>query len=82
MVSSSVNFDASYMDLKLCTGLHSFQIDTEVTPVAELRGHEDAVQAVMFDPNGKYMVSGSSDSTFRVWGDYEKTPPPEYVSTL
>jgi WD40 repeat protein len=60
----------------------SFQIDTEVVPVAELRGHEDAVQAVVFDPNGKFMVSGSSDSTFRVWGDLEETPPPSegYVS--
>eukprot|EP00505_MAST-04D_sp_SCG-Rhode-Island_P004296 Stramenopile-MAST_4_protein_4296 len=35
--------------------------------VADLRGHEDAVQCVCFDPKGKFMVSGGSDSTFRVW---------------
>lgn len=58
----------------------SFQINSEVVPVAELRGHEDAVQAVVFDPNGNFMVSGSSDSTFRVWGDLHATPEPEYVS--
>jgi WD40 repeat protein len=48
--------------------------------VAELRGHEDAVQAVVFDPSGNFMVSGSSDSTFRVWGDLERTPESEYFS--
>ena len=35
--------------------------------VADLRGHEDAVQAVCFDPKSKFMVSGGSDCTFRVW---------------
>jgi len=33
----------------------------------ELRGHEDAVQSVMFDHNGKYLISGGSDCTFRIW---------------
>ena len=32
-----------------------------------LRGHEDAVQAVVFDPFGKYMVTCGSDATFRLW---------------
>jgi WD40 repeat protein len=35
--------------------------------LAELRGHEDAVQAVLFDPNGEFVVSCSSDHTFRLW---------------
>ena len=34
--------------------------------VADLRGHEDAVQAVCFDPKSKFMVSGGSDCTFRL----------------
>jgi WD40 repeat protein len=34
---------------------------------SELRGHEDAVQCVMFDPADKFMVSTSSDCTFRIW---------------
>lgn len=52
-----------------------------MVPVAELRGHEDAVQAVGFDPNGNFLVSGSSDSTFRVWGALDATPQSEYVSS-
>jgi WD40 repeat protein len=35
--------------------------------VNELTGHEDAVQAVIFDPAGQYMVSCGSDNTFRLW---------------
>jgi sperm-associated antigen 16 protein len=37
----------------------------EVT--SELTGHEDAVQAAVVDPNGQYVVSASSDHTFRLW---------------
>ena len=47
----------------------SFQIDKEVVPVAKLWGHEDVVKAVVFDPDGNFMVFGSSDSTFCVWRD-------------
>lgn len=36
-------------------------------PVAELTAHEDAVQAVAFDPAGQYLVSCGSDNTFRLW---------------
>lgn len=32
-----------------------------------LNGHEDAVQAVVFDPRGEFLVSAASDSTFRLW---------------
>ena len=35
--------------------------------VAELAGHDDAVQAVAFDPHGKFVVSCGSDATFRLW---------------
>lgn len=37
------------------------------TPQCELSGHEDAVQAVLFDPAGQYLVSCGSDNTFRLW---------------
>ena len=33
----------------------------------QLSGHEDAVQAVLFDPRGEFMVSAASDNTFRLW---------------
>jgi len=34
---------------------------------AEFKNHEDTVQAVVFDPNSKFFVSGASDKTFRVY---------------
>lgn len=39
----------------------------KVEIAADLKGHEDAVQSVLFDPTGKYLVSGGSDCTFRIW---------------
>ena len=36
--------------------------------MAEMEGHEDAVQVVLFNSDGKTLISGSSDRTFRVWG--------------
>ena len=39
----------------------------ETKMVAELRGHGDAVQAVVFDPFGKFCVTASSDHSFRLW---------------
>ena len=34
----------------------------------QLHGHDDAVQAVLFDHvNGEYMVTAASDCTFRLW---------------
>ena len=36
--------------------------------VAELTGHEDAVQAVLFDHSGESILSAGSDMTFRTWG--------------
>jgi sperm-associated antigen 16 protein len=35
--------------------------------IAELGGHEDAVQAVAFDPAGDFMLTASSDCTFKLW---------------
>ena len=34
---------------------------------AVLRGHQGAVRALAFSPDGKTLVSGSSDRTIRVW---------------
>jgi sperm-associated antigen 16 protein len=39
-----------------------------------LRGHEDAAQAVSFDPTSSYLVSGGSDATIRCWSDGGEMP--------
>ena len=41
---------------------------TNGEPMIELSGHDDAVQAVLFDHGGQYLYSCGSDNTFRVWG--------------
>lgn len=35
--------------------------------VMELKGHEDAVQSVLFSPADDSLISTSSDCTFRLW---------------
>ncbi|XP_070536326.1 sperm-associated antigen 16 protein-like [Ptychodera flava] len=35
--------------------------------ITSLVGHEDAVQTLVFDKTGEFLVSGSSDSTIRIW---------------
>ncbi|KAF8055753.1 PF20 [Scenedesmus sp. PABB004] len=35
--------------------------------IVELCGHEDAVQAAVFDPAAQYLVSCGSDNTFKLW---------------
>ena len=38
------------------------------TELMQLHGHDDAVQAVLFDQvNGEFMVTAASDCTFRLW---------------
>jgi len=38
--------------------------------VSELKGHEDSVHAVVFDPFGNFLVSAGSDNTFRLFGSH------------
>lgn len=35
--------------------------------VERLRGHGNSVHSVTFSPDGKYILSGSSDNTLRIW---------------
>lgn len=39
----------------------------DITLRQTLKGHEGAVQCVLFDPQSRYIVSGGSDNSFRVW---------------
>ena len=37
------------------------------TKTSELAGHDTAIQCVSISPNDNFVVSGSSDATFKIW---------------
>jgi WD40 repeat protein len=37
-------------------------------PLASLTGHGDTVCRIAFSPDGKMLISSSSDRTLKVWG--------------
>lgn len=39
----------------------------DLKPLGALKGHEDAVQAVVWENTSKSLISASSDCTFRLW---------------
>lgn len=41
--------------------------EIETGNVTVLTGHEDAVQAAIFDRSGEYLLSCSSDATVKLW---------------
>lgn len=48
-----------------CGNVKMYEIGTG--DVTSLTGHEDAIQTVLFDLNGEYLVSGGSDATITIW---------------
>jgi WD40 repeat protein len=34
---------------------------------SQLTGHEEAVQTVLFDKTGEFLLSAGSDGTLRIW---------------
>ena len=42
-------------------------IEVATGQATELTAHEDAVQSVLFDLIGEFLVSGGSDGTVRIW---------------
>uniref|UniRef100_A0A4W3JAM2 Sperm associated antigen 16 n=1 Tax=Callorhinchus milii TaxID=7868 RepID=A0A4W3JAM2_CALMI len=42
-------------------------LDLPSSQLSSLAGHEDAVQCVLFDHKGEYVISGGSDGTVRFW---------------
>lgn len=68
--ANSATFDRSGKVLAIASGdasIKTFNIEEKVF-VANLEGHEDSVQDIIFEPqNNKYLLSVSSDATFILW---------------
>lgn len=45
-------------------------IEVATGQATELTAHEDAVQSVLFDRIGEFLVSGGSDGTVRIWSQW------------
>ncbi|XP_074652533.1 sperm-associated antigen 16 protein-like [Tubulanus polymorphus] len=66
--ANQVTFDPSAAVLAICSNDGTIKMYELATgQVTCLVGHEDAVQASVFDKSGEFMVSGGSDYTVRVW---------------
>jgi WD40 repeat protein len=67
--ASSLAFDPSGKRIavaSLARSLCVYDLETKDL-VAELTGHEDAVNCVAYSPDGKMLASGSDDHTLRLW---------------
>mmetsp|Transcript_29622 Transcript_29622/g.66724 ORF Transcript_29622/g.66724 Transcript_29622/m.66724 type:complete len:615 (+) Transcript_29622:1-1845(+) len=68
--ANAANFDRSGKILAIASGdasIKTFNIEDKVF-VANLEGHEDSVQDVVFEPQAnKFLISASSDATFALW---------------
>ena len=51
----------------MCFDITTNHSDMQAALLCSMEGHGDAVQAVQFDPYGKFMISAGSDNTFRTW---------------
>ena len=67
---NKVCFDRSGTRI-VCAGddglVHGYSTDDLSSVLWSVRGHEDAVQGVCFDPADTLLVSTSTDCTFRIW---------------
>ncbi|XP_064643835.1 sperm-associated antigen 16 protein-like [Lineus longissimus] len=66
--ANHVSFDSSGMVVSIASNDATIKMyEVASGKVASLVGHEDAVQAAMFDRTGEFMVSGGSDCSIRIW---------------
>eukprot|EP01006_Ploeotia_vitrea_P046540 TRINITY_DN67032_c2_g1_i1.p1 TRINITY_DN67032_c2_g1~~TRINITY_DN67032_c2_g1_i1.p1 ORF type:complete len:643 (+),score=375.74 TRINITY_DN67032_c2_g1_i1:56-1984(+) len=71
--ANEARFDKSGTVITVCSDDSSIKVFDAMNGkhVLDLEGHEDAVQACVYDPSSesKYLVSCGSDSTFRLWSE-------------
>eukprot|EP00918_Siedleckia_nematoides_P064680 GHVU01140636.1.p1 GENE.GHVU01140636.1~~GHVU01140636.1.p1 ORF type:complete len:603 (+),score=65.99 GHVU01140636.1:232-1809(+) len=66
--ANSVSFDPSGSILAVASNDSTIKIfEVSSAQVSTLVGHEDAVQTVVHDHSGNFLVSGASDLTVRIW---------------
>jgi WD40 repeat protein len=66
--ANMVSFDPSGSTLAVASNDASIKIyEVASGKLLTLAGHEDAVQCVLFERAGEFLVSGGSDLTFRIW---------------
>ncbi|XP_014479327.1 PREDICTED: notchless protein homolog 1 [Dinoponera quadriceps] len=51
-----------------------FKVRAVTRCTGSLEGHKEAVISVAFSPDGKYLASGSGDTTVRFWDIFTQTP--------
>lgn len=62
-------FDASGQVLAVGTNdsLLKFYSSMDGSLMGQLEGHQSSVQALCWDPSNRFLISGASDQTFRLW---------------
>ncbi|KAJ7996715.1 hypothetical protein DPEC_G00239890 [Dallia pectoralis] len=66
--SNQVAFSPSGRTLAIASNDGSVKLmELATTQVSSLLGHEDAVQSVIFDHNGEYILSAASDGSIILW---------------
>ena len=66
--ANRLDFDPSGTVLGVASNDGTVKMIEVATALAtELTAHEDAVQSVLFDHLGEFLVSGGSDGTVRIW---------------
>lgn len=51
-----------------------FRVRPVTRCTSSIEGHAEAVISVGFSPDGRYLASGSGDTTVRFWDIYTETP--------
>jgi ribosome assembly protein 4 len=62
----------------ICVPKARFQVIPVERCTATMEGHLEAITVLQFSPNGKYLASGSGDTTVRFWDLNTQTPMDEY----
>lgn len=68
--ANKVEFDRSGQVIAVASDDHTIKIidSLQGSRLGSLEGHEEAVQAVLFDGNSQMLISAGSDNSFRIWG--------------